>query len=218
MSAPPPDAHPDTSHLGPIATDDSLRARVVRAAATALTEARAALTTAAADPHEATHAVRKALRKLRALVELVGRALPKRDRADIARGLGEARRALGPARDQHVARTVVDGVAAQHELTATATALHATAAPDQVAPEALVASLAYQLVVGALQHADLDIRLGCFNWIVPGPEMHRIHHHIDGDLAQNYALNLPALDLLFGTTAPCHGPGEVRMGVAGERD
>lgn len=85
-------------------------------------------------------------------------------------------------------------------------------------PEAVVASLAYQLVVGALQHADLDIRLGSFNWIVPGPEMHRIHHHIDGALAQNYALNLPALDLLFGTTAELHGPGEVRMGVAGERD
>ncbi len=86
------------------------------------------------------------------------------------------------------------------------------------APEAIVASLAYQLVVGALQHADLDIRLGVFNWIVPGPEMHRIHHHIDGAVARNYSLNLPALDLLFGTTAPCHRPGEVRMGVAGERD
>lgn len=85
-------------------------------------------------------------------------------------------------------------------------------------PEALVASLAYQLVVGALQHSDLDVRLGAFNWIVPGPEMHRIHHHFDGAVARNYSLNLPALDLLFRTTAPCHGPGEVRMGVAGERD
>ncbi len=85
-------------------------------------------------------------------------------------------------------------------------------------PEAIVASFTYQLVVGALQHSDLDIRLGVFNWIVPGPEMHRIHHHIDGAVAENYSLNLPALDLLFGTTAPCHGPGEVPMGVAGERD
>lgn len=153
MSAPPPDAHPDTTHLGPIATDDSLRARVVRAAAAALTDARAALTTAAADPHEATHAVRKSLRKLRALVELVGGALPKRDRADIARGLGDARRALGPARDQHVARAVVDGVAAQHELAATATALHATAAPDQVTAEALVAELE-RAVAEAATHVD----------------------------------------------------------------
>lgn len=153
MSAPPPDAHPDTSHLGPIATDDSLRARVVRAAAAALTEARGALTTAAADPHEATHTVRKALRKLRALVDLVGRALPKRDRVDIARGLGDARRALGPARDQHVARSVVDGVAAQHELGAAATALHTSAAPDQVAPEALVAELE-RAVAEAATHVD----------------------------------------------------------------
>ena len=94
----------------------------------------------------------------------------------------------------------------------------APAAALGATPEAIVASFAYQLVVGALQHADLDIRLGAFNWIVPGPEMHRIHHHIDGAVAENYSLNLPALDLLFGTTAPCHGPGEVRMGVAGERD
>lgn len=85
-------------------------------------------------------------------------------------------------------------------------------------PEAIVAGLAYQLVVGALQHSDLDIRLGVFNWIVPGPEMHRIHHHIDPAVAKNFSLNLPVLDLLFGTTAPCRGPGEVRMGVASERD
>lgn len=84
-------------------------------------------------------------------------------------------------------------------------------------PEALVASLAYQLVVGALQHADLDIRLGAFNWLVPGPEMHRVHHHIDPARARNYSLNLPVLDLLFATTAPLHGPGEVRMGVADPR-
>lgn len=94
----------------------------------------------------------------------------------------------------------------------------APAAALGATPEAIVASFTYQLVVGALQHSDLDIRLGVFNWIVPGPEMHRIHHHIDGAVAENYSLNLPALDLLFGTTAPCHGPGEVRMGVAGERD
>lgn len=94
----------------------------------------------------------------------------------------------------------------------------APAAALGATPTAIVASLAYQLVVGALQHADLDVRLGVLNWIVPGPEMHRVHHHIDGAVARNYALNLPALDLLFGTTAACHGPGEVRMGVAGERD
>lgn len=151
----PTDAHADEPHLGPLTSDDSLRARVVRAATAALTEARGALATAAADPHEATHAVRKALRKLRALVDLVARTLPKRDRADLAKGLSDARRSLGPARDQQVARTVVDAVAAQHELGSAATAVHAAAEPDRVGPDALVADLERAVAEAATHVAAL---------------------------------------------------------------
>lgn len=87
-----------------------------------------------------------------------------------------------------------------------------------VTPEALVGCLASQLVVGAFQHADLDLRLGPFNWILPGPEVHRIHHHIDPAEGESFAFNMPVLDLLFRTAGARHGPGAVPMGVAGERD
>lgn len=85
-------------------------------------------------------------------------------------------------------------------------------------PEAIVFSFAYQLGVGAVQHSDLDIRLGLFNWILPGPEVHRIHHHIDPAVAESFSLNAPILDLLLRTNAPFRRPGEVPMGVAGETD
>jgi sterol desaturase/sphingolipid hydroxylase (fatty acid hydroxylase superfamily) len=94
----------------------------------------------------------------------------------------------------------------------------APAAALGVTAEPLTWVLAYQLVVGAFQHADLDLRMGALNWVLPGPEMHRIHHHIDPAKARNFALNLPALDLLFRTEGANHGPGEVPMGVAGEPD
>jgi sterol desaturase/sphingolipid hydroxylase (fatty acid hydroxylase superfamily) len=86
------------------------------------------------------------------------------------------------------------------------------------APAAITWCFAYQLLAGALQHADLDIRLGPFNWILPGPEVHRVHHHIDPDEAVSFSLNAPLLDLVFRTAGPLHGPGEVPMGVSGERD
>ena len=94
MSTPPTDDAPpteaaqtDVMHLGPLTPDDGLRGRVIRAAAAALTDARAAQADAARDPEAAVLGVRKALRQLRALVDLVGRTLPKRDRRDLVRGL-----------------------------------------------------------------------------------------------------------------------------------
>ena len=148
MSTPPTDDAPptdaaqtDVMHLGPLTPDDGLRGRVIRAAAAALTDARAAAADAPRDPDAAVHGVRKALRQLRALVELVGRTLPKRDRRDLVRGLSAARKVLGPARDQVVARSLVDAIAPLHELTSAATALHAAAEPDRIAPELIAADL-----------------------------------------------------------------------------
>jgi CHAD domain-containing protein len=51
----------------------------------------------------AVHAYRKALRRARAVLELVSRALPKSERRAVRRALREARRALGSARDHAVA-------------------------------------------------------------------------------------------------------------------
>jgi len=51
----------------------------------------------------AVHSYRKALRRARAVLELVASALPKSERRAVRRALREARRALGSARDHAVA-------------------------------------------------------------------------------------------------------------------
>lgn len=51
----------------------------------------------------AVHAYRKALRRARAVLALVGKSLPKSERRAVRRALAEARRALGSARDHTVA-------------------------------------------------------------------------------------------------------------------
>jgi len=51
----------------------------------------------------AVHEYRKALRRARAVLSLLGRALPKSERRAISRALRDARRALGTARDHAVA-------------------------------------------------------------------------------------------------------------------
>jgi CHAD domain-containing protein len=55
------------------------------------------------DLETAVHEFRKALRRARAVLSLVRYALPAGDRREALRGLREARRALGPARDHTVA-------------------------------------------------------------------------------------------------------------------
>lgn len=85
-------------------------------------------------------------------------------------------------------------------------------------PEAITWCFFFEIMVGAFQHADLDMRMGHLNWLIPGPEIHRIHHHIDPEKALSFSLNAPLLDLLFRTEGPLAGPGEVPMGVHGEPD
>lgn len=151
----PADAYPEHDKLGPLTTPapDALRARVIRGATDALAAARAAELRSAAEPHEAVHEVRKALRRLRALVDLVGRTLPKAERKDLARGLSAARRALGPARDQEVARELLCGVAADPELATPVAAIIASAEPDRPAPAAIAADIA-RTVAEAGRHVD----------------------------------------------------------------
>lgn len=148
-----PESYPEPDQLGHLPSSDSLRARVVRAAAAALTDARTAAANAAADPDAAVHAVRKALRQLRALVDLVARTLPKRDRVDLQRGLADARRSLGPARDQRVARELLATLGPLHELTPAVDAIDATAAADRIPPETIVEDVQRAVAVAA-GHVD----------------------------------------------------------------
>lgn len=148
-------AYPEHDKLGPLSppADDTLRARVVRAATDALAAARAAELRSTIAPHEAVHEVRKALRRLRALVDLVRDALPRSERKDLARGLSNARRTLGPARDQEVARELLRGAAAAPELAAPVAAVIASSDPDRPSTEAIAADVA-RAVAEAGTHVD----------------------------------------------------------------
>lgn len=150
------EAYSEHDKLGPLTTptaDDSLRSRVVRAATDALAAARAAELRSTTQPHHAVHEVRKALRRLRALVDLVARALPKSERRDLTRGLSAARRSLGPARDQEVARDLLRDAAAAPELAAPVAAIISSAEPDRPADEVIAADVA-RAVAEAGKHAD----------------------------------------------------------------
>ena len=69
------------------------------------------------------------------------------------------------------------------------------------------------MVTGAVHHTNVDFRLGIFNWIFPGPEMHRIHHDKDPAIALNYSTCFPIWDLVFGTTKPFRTAGETDYGL-----
>jgi ornithine lipid hydroxylase len=59
---------------------------------------------------------------------------------------------------------------------------------------------AFTAIHGMLRHANLDQRLGPFNWLVSGPELHRRHHCRDvAESSTNFSPNLALWDHVFGT-------------------
>jgi CHAD domain-containing protein len=83
----------------------------------------------------AVHDYRKALRRARAVLRLLARELPKRDRREIYRALTDARRALGPARDHAVANDVLGEVAGDRERDAAKSILDIAAATAMASTE-----------------------------------------------------------------------------------
>ena len=69
------------------------------------------------------------------------------------------------------------------------------------------------VITGAVHHTNVDFRLGPFNWIFPGPEMHRVHHDKDMNIAHNYSTCFPIWDWVFGTTQPFRSAGETDYGL-----
>jgi len=69
-----------------------------------------------------------------------------------------------------------------------------------VAGEPLALVFVFYAVHGFAQHANWSVRLGWFNWLVAGPELHRWYHAIDApDGGVNFGNNLIVWDILFGT-------------------
>ncbi len=148
-----PIAEPD--RLGPLATAPpsatatvsytdgaAVRALVLNAIRDAIEPARAARAKVNAAPAAAVHDVRKALRRTRSILDLVGDALPRRERKDIRAALVDARRSLGPARDLAVASDTLIQVATAPEVAPGAAAIVAAARADAPTTQSLADDVA----------------------------------------------------------------------------
>lgn len=69
-----------------------------------------------------------------------------------------------------------------------------------VGPEVLAYYFVVYAVSGLFQHSNVDVRLGPFNYLVSGPEVHRWHHsRLIAESNGNYAHTFSGWDVLFGT-------------------
>ncbi|MFO1369375.1 MAG: sterol desaturase family protein [Marinagarivorans sp.] len=50
---------------------------------------------------------------------------------------------------------------------------------------------------GYFAHANVDVRLGIFNYCVGGPEQHRLHHSMDVQEAGHFSVDIPLWDFLL---------------------
>lgn len=67
---------------------------------------------------------------------------------------------------------------------------------------------------GLISHFNVDIRMGWFNYILVGPELHRYHHSADVNEAKNYGATLSVYDQLFGTFVYHPGTPPEQLGVS----
>lgn len=68
-------------------------------------------------------------------------------------------------------------------------------------------------VQSVVSHCNADLRMGWFSYVLTGTELHRYHHSTDPEMAKNYAVTLPILDILFGTFRYRPGVAPERLGV-----
>lgn len=83
--------------------------------------------------------------------------------------------------------------------------------------EVLGISLVVSAVLGMLQHANIDLRLGLLNWVFSGPELHRWHH--SAELAEqrgNYGTVLIVWDVVFRTRKPPRDPARIGAAVTSD--
>jgi sterol desaturase/sphingolipid hydroxylase (fatty acid hydroxylase superfamily) len=82
--------------------------------------------------------------------------------------------------------------------------------------EVLLLTSLFTALNGLLQHANMDLRLGPLNWVLSGPELHRLHHSLDFDESNtNFGSNLIVWDVLFGTRYLPEGRTIQSIGLAG---
>jgi CHAD domain-containing protein len=136
---------------GPNTVDDGgeLRRVIVNEFSAAVEAARDAVSRVDDAPATAVHEYRKALRRARAILDLVSDELPRSERRAMRRAVREARRAVGVARDHVVAPDAVDLLALEAEERETAKAVLQSA--TEATPEA--SEVKQALAVGAARAA-----------------------------------------------------------------
>ena len=159
--------YPEHDKLGPLGARTSaiqdaaaLRGALIRAFEAAAQEARDAV--AAIDKGAASgavHASRKALRRARAVLGLVGDALPKGERSAVKTALQDARRALSTVRDHAVAPETLAGMALDDDDRAAANRVLANAAEAMPAIAEIKQLLAESAARAAAQAEALQAAL-----------------------------------------------------------
>jgi sterol desaturase/sphingolipid hydroxylase (fatty acid hydroxylase superfamily) len=75
-----------------------------------------------------------------------------------------------------------------------------------VREEVLALYVVCYAINGFFQHCNIDLRLGCLNYLISGPELHRWHHsQWKEESNHNYGNNVIIWDRIFGT---CYLPDE----------
>ncbi|HEX3762337.1 MAG TPA: sterol desaturase family protein [Kofleriaceae bacterium] len=79
--------------------------------------------------------------------------------------------------------------------------------------QAVFAAIVFRIVQGYAVHANIAVELGWLNYVLGGPEQHRLHHSRDPREVGHYAVDLPLWDLLFGsfTWKPARAPRRVGL-------
>lgn len=78
---------------------------------------------------------------------------------------------------------------------------------------AVFAAIVFRVVQSYGAHANIDVDLGWLNYLVVGPEQHRLHHSAEPHELGHYAVELPLWDLVFGsfTWRPARAPRRVGL-------
>src|SRR5215468_8684898 len=160
-------SYPEHDKLGPLGAKTSaiqdaaaLRGALIRAFEAAAQDARDAV--AAIDKGSApaaVHGSRKALRRARAVLDLVGGALPKSERRAVKAALQDARRALSTVRDHAVAPETLGQMALDDDDRATANRVLANAAEAMPAVAEIKQLLAESAARAAAQAEALQAAL-----------------------------------------------------------
>jgi CHAD domain-containing protein len=136
-----------------------LRRTLIEALHAAARDARDAATGSDAGSARSVHDYRKALRRARAVLSLVGGALPRGERRAVRKALQEARRALGTARDHAVAPETFGVVALDEADRATARAVIDAGAPTMLTTAQIRLALAEGAARAAAQVEALEAAL-----------------------------------------------------------